>query len=230
MIIAIDGPAGAGKSTTARAVAERFGLAYIDTGAMYRAVALAATEEHLRLPRDAAAIVALAHTLPIELRDRGRRIFIGAREVSDAIRTAEISQFTSEISALAGVREAMVQQQRRLAEHSQEECGGAVLEGRDIQTVVCPHAEVKIFLTADPQTRAERRLSQWQEKGDAVNLALAQHDIGARDERDSKREVAPLRAAPDAVLLSTDHLSPNEVMERIAEIIQSKRGGYESAN
>lgn len=228
MIIAIDGPAGAGKSTTARAVAERFNLAYIDTGAMYRAVALAAAERQLRLPADEAAIVKLAQSLPIELRDHGRRIFIGERDVSEAIRSAAIGQFTSEISALAGVREAMVQQQRRLAASSLHECGGAVLEGRDIQTVVCPDAEVKIFLTADPRIRAERRLAQWQAAGDAANLDTAHHDIGARDERDSNREVAPLRAAPDAVLLDTDGLSPAEVMERIAAIVESKRGGYES--
>ena len=232
MIVAIDGPAGAGKSTTARAVAERFGLAYIDTGAMYRAVALAASEANLYLPRDEAAIVRLAHTLPLELRERGQRVFINERDVSDAIRSAQIGQFTSEISAIAGVREAMVEQQRRLAEYSQSECGGAVLEGRDIQTVVCPHAEVKIFLTADPDIRAERRLSQWSNQesvqGEVPELETAQRDIRARDERDTTRAVAPLRAAPDAVLLCTDHLSPAAVVDRIAEIIQSKRGAYES--
>ncbi|HVF09740.1 MAG TPA: (d)CMP kinase [Abditibacteriaceae bacterium] len=228
MIVAIDGPAGAGKSTTAREVAERFGLAYIDTGAMYRAVALAAAERGLCLPHDAAAIIALAHALPIALRERGRRVFIGERDVSAAIRSAAIGQRASEIAALAGVREAMVEQQRRLAEYSQGECGGAVLEGRDIQTVVCPQAEVKIFLTAAPHTRAERRLAQWRAQGSTPDLETAQRDIGVRDARDSAREVAPLRAAPDAVLLSTDDLSPAAVVDRIAEIIQSKRGGYES--
>ncbi len=222
MIIAIDGPAGAGKSTTARGVAERFGFAYVNTGAMYRAVALAAAEQSLSLPQDSDRIIELARELPIVLKDKGQRIFIGEREVTDLIRAPHIGELTSQISAIPEVRASIVRQQRRLAEASRCECGGAVLEGRDIQTVVCPDAEVKIFLTANPQTRAARRLSEWQSKGEEVTFDQAQSDITTRDARDSKREVSPLQAAPDAVVLATDDLSPEEVIERIAQIVREQ--------
>ena len=220
MIIAIDGPAGAGKSTTARALAARFGYAYIDTGAMYRAVAFAASEAGLRLPEDNARIVALAESLPIALRDNGNRICIDARDITTLIRTAEIGSLTSQISALAGVREVIVEQQRQLARQSEQECGGAVLEGRDIQTVVFPDAPVKIFLTADLEERAQRRLRQWQDKGDAATAEAAAHDITDRDARDSQRAVSPLQAAPDATHINTDGLTPDQVVERIAQIVK----------
>ncbi|MBV9868104.1 MAG: (d)CMP kinase [Abitibacteriaceae bacterium] len=222
MIIAIDGPAGAGKSTTARALAERFGYAYIDTGAMYRAVALAVAEANLQVPTDNERIAALARTLPIALKDNGQRIYLGEREVTALIRTPEIGALTSKISALPEVRHIIVQQQRDIARRSEQECGGAVLEGRDIQTVVFPDAPVKIFLTADLDTRAQRRLQQWQEKGEAASSQAAQQDITARDNRDSTREVSPLQAAPDAEHISTDALTPEQVVERIAQIVQSK--------
>jgi len=222
MIIAIDGPAGAGKSTTARGVAERFGFAYVNTGAMYRAVALAAAEQGLCVPEDNDRIIELAHALPITLRDKGQRICIGERDVSELIRAPHIGELTSQISALPEVRASVVQQQRRLADASQHECGGAVLEGRDIQTVVCPDAEVKIFLTANAGTRAARRLLEWQAKGEQVTHDQAHHDITSRDERDSTREVSPLLAAPDAVLVATDDLSPEAVIERIARIVHEK--------
>lgn len=222
MIIAIDGPAGAGKSTTARALAERLGYAYIDTGAMYRAVALAAAEAGLQVPADNKRIATLARTLPIALKDNGQRIYIGERDVTTLIRTPEIGALTSQISALPAVREVIVQQQRDIARCSEQECGGAVLEGRDIQTVVFPDAPVKIFLTADLDTRAQRRLQQWQEKGEAATSQAAQQDIAARDNRDSTREVSPLQAAPDAKHINTDELTPEQVVERIAHIVQSK--------
>jgi cytidylate kinase len=222
MIIAIDGPAGAGKSTTARAVAKYFGFAYVDTGAMYRAVALAAQEAGLNPVQDSEHIIELAQQLPIALRDNGQSTCIGERDVSSLIRTPEIGQITSQISTIPEVRQIVVEQQRRLARSGEENCGGAVLEGRDIQTVVFPDAEVKIFLTANSRTRAVRRQAEWNAKGQTVAVEHAEQELVTRDERDSKRETSPLQAAPDAIIVETDELSPTEVVERIAHIIQQK--------
>lgn len=222
MIIAIDGPAGAGKSTTARLVAERLGFAYINTGAMYRAVAVAAREAGLRLPDDVERIVALAESLPIVLRENSSRVLIGERDVTGLLGTAEIAELTSAISAIEGVRSVLVAQQRRLADVAQDECGGAVLEGRDIQTVVCPDAAVKIFLTAEAATRAQRRYAEWQSKGDRATIETARETIETRDRRDSTRETAPLKAAPDAEWLPTDDLTPSQVADRIVSLARQQ--------
>lgn len=219
MIIAIDGPAGAGKSTTARAVAARFGWSYIDTGAMYRAIALLAHENRV-LETDESELSEIARTLLLRFEESGTRLFIGERDVSGEIRTPHIGEMTSKISALPEVREEMVELQRRIARESEESCGGAVLEGRDIQTVVFPDAQVKIFLTADSSTRSSRRLEQWDDKN--ISHEDARRDIEKRDERDSNRETSPLRAAADAVLISTDNLSPHEVVEQIARLVEAK--------
>jgi cytidylate kinase len=228
MIIAIDGPAGAGKSTVAKELARRLGFAYVNTGAMYRAVALCALEKGLVLPDNEAAIIELARELPIHLREGGTRVFVGEREVGDLIRTPQVGDFTSQISALPGVREVIVAQQRRIGRESDCECGGAVLEGRDIQTVVFPDAEVKIFLTATPRERARRRLHEWQEKtpGESAPFSLdeAERDIAERDFRDSTRETSPLRAAPDAENVVTDEMSPDEVIEHLARLVAARRG------
>ena len=250
MIIAIDGPAGAGKSTTARGVAQHLGFAYIDTGAMYRAVALAAFESDLQTGRDEERIVHMARALPLSLSECGSRIFIGERDVSDLIRTAQIGALTSSLSALPALRDIIVAQQRRLAIEGVERCGGAVLEGRDIQTVVFPDAQIKVFLSADPHTRAARRLDQWahsdqsernqsqlndqsqlnEAKVDAARLNEAQRDISERDERDSTRLVSPLKAAPDAIHIETDSLSPDQVIERIAQIANAQIANAQIAN
>jgi cytidylate kinase len=222
MIIAIDGPAGAGKSTTARAVAACFGFAYIDTGAMYRAVALTCCEQGLRVGEDDEQIGAIAGELPIVLQENGRRVLIGERDISEEIRTPQIGEMTSQISTIPLVREAMVRQQRILARRGAGETGGAVLEGRDIQTVVFPDAEVKIFLTASAAARATRRLSEWQTKGQQVTEDQAVHDIVSRDERDSQREASPLRAADDAIHIDTSELTPEQVVARIAQIVQER--------
>jgi cytidylate kinase len=228
MIVAIDGPAGAGKSTTAKALARRLGYAYIDTGAMYRAVALCVSEQGLD-PQDETSVSELARALPLRFEDNGTRILVDARDVSTHIRTPEIGDLTSRISALPCLREVIVELQRRIGRESECNCGGAVLEGRDIQTVVFPDAAVKIFLSADPSTRAQRRLGQWQEKEDAVSLEQATRDIVDRDQRDSSRETSPLRAADDAVHVFTDNLSPDEVVEKIAQIVQQKREAEQQA-
>lgn len=201
-------------------MAARFGWAYVDTGAMYRAIALVARENRV-LENDEDALSQLAQTLPLRLEENGTRILLDERDVSGLIRTPEIGEMTSKISTLPRVREVVVELQRRIARESENSCGGAVLEGRDIQTVVFPDAEVKIFLTAESSTRSARRLEQWDDKN--ISAEDARRDIENRDARDSSRETSPLRSATDAVMISTDNLSPTEVVERIAQLIQEKR-------
>ncbi len=197
MLIAIDGPAGAGKSTVARAVADRLGFAYLDSGAMYRCVGL------LSLSQPAASPGHLARTARIEL---GERIVLDGRDVTEAIRTPEVSRAASHVAADADVRKALVAKQRELTAR-----GNWVVEGRDVGTVVAPDADLKIFLTASPEERARRR---------AVELSLDTHAVLAeqsrRDERDSTREHSPLRAAADARELDTTGLTAPEVVARIA--------------
>ena len=221
MIVAIDGPAGAGKSTVAREVAAHFGYAYIDSGAMYRAVALAAKEAEYSLPSDEAEIIMLAHELPLAFAENGKRIFIGDRDVSTLIRAPGMGETTSQIAAIGAVRPAIVEQQQRLGRAGEAQCGGAVLEGRDIQTVVFPDAEVKIFLTATPSTRANRRIKDWKDQNAPVDISGLEREIAERDERDSTREDSPLKAAPDAIILPTDDLTIEEVIARIVEIVES---------
>lgn len=196
MVIAIDGPAGAGKSTVARAVADALGFTYLDSGAMYRCVGLAAAEQS-RPP------AAVAPELRIEL---GERILCDGRDVTEAIRTPVVSEAASVAAADPVVREAVVAHQRRLVGH-----GDWVAEGRDIGTVVAPDAALKVFLTADPRERARRRAA---ELGADVELVLAEQSL--RDERDSAREHSPLRPAPGAVVLDTSGLDIEQVVARIA--------------
>jgi cytidylate kinase len=197
LLIAIDGPSGAGKSTVARAVAQRLGLQYLDSGAMYRCVGLLALRAPARSPGE------LAGQARIEL---GERVLLDGRDVTEAIRTPEISQAASRVAADPQVRAALRAKQRELIER-----GDWVAEGRDIGTVVAPHAEVKVFLTASPQARAHRRAA---ELGKDTASVLAEQ--ARRDERDSEREHSPLVPAPDAVTLDTTELSAEEVVERIA--------------
>ncbi len=205
MVVAIDGPAGAGKSSVARAVAERLAFTYLDSGAMYRCVALAAAQRG-----QPAAEVAPA--VRIEL---GERVLLDGHDVTDAIRSADVSEDASRAAADPAVRGAMVSEQRRLMAH-----GDWVAEGRDIGTVVAPDAEVKLFLTASPQERARRRA---QELGLDPGRVLAEQTI--RDERDQAREHSPLRAAPDATMLDTSGLTLPEVVDRVVEIVRCAEGG-----
>lgn len=200
MLIAIDGPAGAGKSTVARAVARKLGFTYLDSGAMYRCVALLALDAPEQEPP------ALARGAQIDL---GVRVILDGRDVSDAIRAPEVSEAASRIAADPGVREALVGKQRALIA-----LGDWVAEGRDIGTVVAPEAELKIFLTASPEERARRRAV---ELGVEPQTVLAEQTL--RDERDATREHSPLAAAPGAVMLDTSGLTIDQVVERITVIL-----------
>jgi cytidylate kinase len=204
-VVAIDGPAGAGKSTVARAVAVELGFTYLDTGAMYRSVALAAAERGL----DPATA---AQALKIE--PRGERIVVDGRDVTAEIRTPEVSEAASRAAAEPDVRRAVVEMQRRLLSS-----GDWVAEGRDIGTVVAPNAELKVFLTADPEERARRRAA---ELGIDPARVLAEQAI--RDERDRTREHSPLEPAAGAVVLDTTHMTLPEVVERIAALVEGASG------
>jgi CMP/dCMP kinase len=202
MIVAIDGPAGAGKSSVARAVARDLGFTYLDSGAMYRSVALAARERGLEP-------AAVAPELRIEL---GDRVLLDGHDVTNQIREPSISEHASRAAADPAVRAAMVKEQRRLLSS-----GDWVAEGRDIGTVVAPQAELKVFLTASPEERARRRAA---ELGGDLATVLAEQVI--RDHRDSGREHSPLVAAPDAVLIDTTGLSLADVAERITGLVRDR--------
>jgi len=203
MVIAIDGPAGAGKSSVARAVASELGFTYLDSGAMYRCVALAA------LRRGVSPELA-ASSVRIEL---GERVLLDGKDVSEAIRAPEVSEAASRAAASPAVRSAMVAEQRRLLAH-----GDWVAEGRDIGTVVAPGAEVKVFLTASPAERARRRAAEL-----GVDQAEVLREQQIRDERDSTREHSPLEAAPGAVVLDTTGMTPAEVIRSVVAL--AGRGG-----
>ena len=189
---------------------------------MYRAIALLATEHRVLEDGilDEDELTKIAREVKLRFADNGATLFANERDVSTLIRTPEIGAWTSKISALPKVREVMVELQRQIARACEVECGGAVLEGRDIQTVVFPDAEVKVFLTADSSTRSSRRLEQWNDK--TVSQMQAQRDIEERDARDSTRETSPLRAADDAITISTDSNSPAEVVAQIVELVRQK--------
>ena len=204
MVVAIDGPAGAGKSTVARAVAERLGFTYLDSGAMYRSVALASLQRHVA-PAEVAAQV------EIEL---GDAVMLDGVDVSEAIRKPEVSERASRAAADPAVRKALVVQQRRLLSS-----GDWVAEGRDIGTVVAPDAAVKVFLTASPEERARRRAT---ELDVPVATVLAEQTI--RDQRDTAREHSPLRPADGAVVLDTTGLTLDEVVSHVAGLVRAAQG------
>jgi cytidylate kinase len=214
-VVAVDGPVGSGKSTVARRVAVRLGYVYLDTGAMYRAVGLLATEAGADL-EDEAAVVAVPGATRLRFAGDGR-LFAGERDVSEAIRTLEMGAAASRVSALPGVRSLLVDEQRRLAGSSD-----IVMEGRDIGTNVFPGAEVKVFLTARPEVRAARRAAELLAKGEGVDEATVLAALLERDERDSTRTVAPLRKADDAVEVDTSELTLDEVVDAVVAIVREK--------
>lgn len=223
MIIAIDGPAGAGKSTVAARVARELRFAYINTGAMYRAIALVARERDLYLPADQSAIVALGADLPLRFGAGGTQIWSDARDLTDEIGAPAVGEMASQVAACGPLRAHVAARQRELGRLAQSEVGGAVLEGRDIQTVVFPDAQLKIFLTASDEARASRRLDQWQQKGaDGASLEAALRDVRARDERDQSRETSPLIAARDAVHIATDEMNSDQVVAHIVALARER--------
>jgi cytidylate kinase len=221
LVIAIDGPVGSGKSTAARRVAALLGYTYIDTGAMYRAVALKALRQKIPITADAnganEALVALARDTRIDLRasseaDGGtQRVFLDGEDVTAAIRTPEVSQAASKIAVIEGVRHVLVAEQRRAGAS-----GGVVMEGRDIGSVVFPDAGLKIFLTASDEVRARRRWLEHQQKGDRIDLARTLEEIRERDKRDANREHSPLVRAEGAVYVDSTAMEPEEVARLIA--------------
>ena len=222
MIIAIDGPAGSGKSSVAKAVAGRLGFYYLDTGAMYRAVAFRALVRGIPLT-DEAGVAAIATAETIEFAHEPgdplpSRVLIGGEDVTEAIRTPEVDDAVSPVARLASLREAMVAQQRHLASGSD-----IVVEGRDIGTVVFPDAEIKVFLTASSQERARRRAAQQAARGGPVDTRDVRSAIDRRDTADSTRAHSPLAAAVDAVEIDTTDLSFDEVVARIAGLAESAR-------
>jgi cytidylate kinase len=227
LTIAIDGPAGSGKSTVARRVAVTLGYIYLDSGAMYRALALKALERKVRLD-DEAALEALARETHIELKPPTQeqeaaglknRVFLDGREVTEEIRGAEVAQAASRLAMIAGVREVLVSEQQRAGEG-----GGVVMEGRDIGTVVFPRAELKIFLDASPETRAQRRWKEHQEKGDSATLLEVLQEVRERDKRDRERKVSPLVRAKDAVLLDNTAMGIEETARLIVFLAREREG------
>ncbi len=224
-IIAIDGPAGAGKSTVARRLADALGYVLVDTGAMYRTVALAASRAQTAFG-DAARVTELAHALveahalsferDVEL---GVRVRLAGEDVSEAIRTPDIAQGASLVSAHAGVRSALLALQRQAGE-----AGGVVLEGRDIGTVVFPDAEVKFFLTASPEVRAGRRHAELVAKGQTVSFDETLADVKRRDAQDEGREVAPLKKADGAVVVDSTDLDFEQTVARMLDVVKTASG------
>ncbi len=215
MIIAIDGPSGAGKSTLSRQLAERLRYAYIDTGAMYRCVALAAHREGIS-PEDTTDLQALCDRIRIRFEpcEEGQRVYLNAEDVSRAIRTPENSMRTSRISAEPVVREAMVQQQRDMGKE-----GGVVLDGRDIGSVVFPHAEVKLFLTASAEERGRRRYDELRAKGQNVDLQTTIAEVESRDAADSSRSHSPLIQPEGAEVIDSTGMSIEEVLQSMLEAV-----------
>jgi cytidylate kinase len=221
MIITIDGPAGAGKSTVARGLARQLGFQFLDTGATYRAVALAALRRGL--PWDnSRGLVRLAGKIRIEL--VGDRVLLDGEDVTDDIRTSDVTEVTHYAADNPGVRNEMVTLQRRLAAERD-----VVTEGRDQGTVVFPHASCKIFLTASPAERAGRRMRELKERGEDVSLAHVLASIQQRDERDSCRSVGPLKSAEDAVEVVTDGMTVDEVVSHLQSIVTRRRAEKEGS-
>ncbi len=217
--IAIDGPAGAGKSTLARQLAGKLGFIYVDTGAIYRTVALAVLRAGAD-PADAGQVAALLKELDIRMDygpDGEQRMFLGGEDVSRAIREHQVSGLASRVSAIPAVRDFLLDFQRRQArEHN------VVMDGRDIGTVVLPQADVKIFLTAAPEARARRRLLELRQRGQQADYDTVLRDIIQRDEQDANRPIAPLRRAEDAQLLDTTRLNLEQSLEALARLVKEK--------
>jgi cytidylate kinase len=218
-IITIDGPAGAGKSTVAQMLAARLGLNYVDSGATYRAAALKVLESGVA-PEEEMSVAALIAGANIDFRMDGSQaaVFLDGRDVTQAIRTPEVTLAAAKVSRLPEVRKKLITLQRSLARGK-----GVVMEGRDIGTVVFPDAPLKIFLKADVEERAHRRLKQDREDGRSSTLEQTAYEIGRRDQLDAERKISPLVPAADAVEIDSTHLSAEQVVERILEIARERK-------
>ncbi len=214
MIVTIDGPAGSGKSTAARRLAERLGFDFLDTGAMYRAVALEVLSRGIDL-HDVGRVSQVADTAEIEA--LGPIVRAGGRDVTADIRTPEVTSAASKVAAIPEVRTALVRLQRQAAERR-----NIVSEGRDQGTVVFPHAECKFYLTADPNERARRRQLELAEQGETIAVEDLLRQILERDNRDQTRDTAPLRPADDAIRIDTSHLSPDEMVGRLESLVRKR--------
>ena len=219
--VAIDGPAGAGKSTVARGAAKELGYIYVDTGALYRTVALAALRAGAL--EDENAVRALLDGLTVELKfdeNAEQRVFLNGEDVSSLIRTPEISMAASKVSRIPAVREFLLELQRSIARSND-----VIMDGRDIGTVVLPDAQVKIFLFASPECRAERRYKELLEKGEKVTLEAVLKDVNERDYQDSHREIAPLKPTAESVMADTTGKTLPESIEMIVSVIKEKING-----
>ncbi len=227
MIIAIDGPSGAGKSTLGRLLARTLGLLYLDTGAMYRAVALAVIEAGVSAS-DAAAVASVAEQARVELSGTpdAPRVLLNGRDVTGEIRSEQITRLSSVVSAIPAVRRDLVRRQRELGEQG----GNVVLDGRDIGTVVFPHADVKFFITAVPEARARRRYEEDKRKEPDLTLEETLDDINTRDRRDSTRADSPLAIAEDAVVIDTTELSVDDVLARMLDAVRARQVEGEAAS
>jgi len=218
LIIAIDGPVGSGKSTLARRVAALLGYIYIDTGAMYRAVALKALRRGVSFEAgDALATLAGESRIDLRANDSAQQVILDGEDVTAAIRTPEVAQAASRIAVVPGVRRVLVAEQRRAGEQ-----GGVVMEGRDIGSVVFPDAHLKIFLTASPEIRADRRWREHQQKGDAIDLARTLEEIHERDRRDRERSDSPLVRAKDAVVVDSTAMESEDVARLVVMLAKEQ--------
>lgn len=219
LIVAIDGPSGAGKSTITRRVAEILSYVYIDTGAMYRALALAVSREGVSLDDDERVIeICRRSELAFRSSDGGSRMLLNGEDVADLIRTPEMSLLSSAIAGKKAVRELLLGKQRELGKG-----GGVILEGRDIGTVVFPDADVKFFLSATPEERGRRRYLELRAKGEPVDLEKTVVEVIARDSQDESRDHAPLRQADDAIVIDSTCLSIGEVVDGMIQVIEDRQ-------
>lgn len=216
--VAIDGPAGAGKSSIARRVASEIGFIYVDTGALYRSIGLHMLRQNI-FPGDAQAVQKeLEHVdIALEFKNGEQRVILCGEDVSDFIRTSEVSKASSQVSAIPAVREFLLELQKNLAKTH-----NVIMDGRDIGTVVLPNAQVKLFLTASPEERAKRRHKEMLEKGCKADFSAILQEIRERDDRDANREIAPLVPAEDAVVVDTTGMTIQEVIDKIKEFIAAQ--------
>ena len=218
--IAIDGPSGAGKSTLAKALASKLGIVYVDTGALYRTVGYYVRSKNAE-PKDEAAVAKLLPEISIELKyeNGAQKVLLNGEDLGDRIRTPEMSMYASAVSSLPAVRAFLLDTQRDIAKKN-----SVIMDGRDIGTVILPNADVKIFLVANDECRARRRLVELAEKGITDTFENVLADMRARDRADSTRAVAPAVAAPDAITLDNSDLTPEECVDKMLAIVAEKTG------